>query len=208
MVSWVAVLGIAVVAVGLVLTPGPNTIYLLSRTVAQGRAAGLVSLLGIATGFLVYLAGSAAGLTALFAVVPFLYDGVKFTGAVYLLWLAWRAWRSGRQPEIDIHAAPTASSPLRLYLMGLATNMLNPTIAILYLSLLPQFIDARRGHVALQGVILGLVQIVVTVTLNCLVVLAAGRIGGWLTDRPRLVALQRWLTATVLGALAVRIIVQ
>jgi threonine/homoserine/homoserine lactone efflux protein len=207
MVSWVAVLGIAVVAVGLVLIPGPNTIYLLSRTVAQGRAAGLVSLLGIATGFLIYLLGSAAGLTALFTVVPFLYDGVKFAGAVYLLWLAWNAWRSGRQPEVDVRPAPITSSSLRLYLMGLATNLLNPTIAILYLSLLPQFIDARRGHVALQGIILGLVQIVITVTLNCLIVLAAGRIGGWLTDRPRLMRLQRWFTATVLGALAVRIIV-
>ncbi len=208
MVSWVAVLGIALVAVGLVLTPGPNTIYLLSQTVAQGRAAGLVSLLGIATGFLVYLLGSAAGLTALLAHVPFVYDGLKVLGAVYLFWLAWQAWRSGRKPPVDVTPAPPIRSRLRLYLLGLATNMLNPTILILYLSLLPQFIDPERGRVALQGVILGLVQIVIMVTLNGLIVLAAGRITGWLTDRPRVARLQRRLTGTVFGALAVRIIVQ
>ncbi|HCT78138.1 MAG TPA: lysine transporter LysE [Micromonosporaceae bacterium] len=206
MVSWVAVLSIALVAVGLVLTPGPNTIYLVSRTVAQGRSAGLVSLLGIATGFFVYLLGSAAGLTTLLNTVPFLYDGVRLLGAAYLAWLAWQAWHSGREPEISVQPALPVSSPIRLYLMGLATNLLNPTIAILYLSLLPQFIDSARGNVALQGVILGSVQIVVTVALNCLIVLAAGRIGPWLTDRPRWGRVQRWLTATVLGALAVRII--
>ncbi|HEY6592608.1 MAG TPA: LysE family transporter, partial [Asanoa sp.] len=81
MVSWTAVVGIALVALGLVLTPGPNMIYLVSRTLAQGRTAGLVSLLGVAVGFLCYLVGSAVGLTALFTVVPFLYDAVKLLGA-------------------------------------------------------------------------------------------------------------------------------
>lgn len=208
MVSWVAVLGIALVAVGLVLTPGPNTIYLLSQTAAQGRSAGLVSLLGIATGFLVYLLACAAGLTALLAHVPFAYAGIKFLGAVYLLWLAWQAWRSGREAPVDVVPAAPVRSRRRLYLMGLATNMLNPTILVLYLSLLPQFIDPSRGNVALQGVILGLVQIVIMLTLNCLIVLAAGHLTGWLTDRPRIARLQRRLTGTVFGALAVRIIVQ
>jgi threonine/homoserine/homoserine lactone efflux protein len=204
-VSWPAVLSIVLVAVGLVLTPGPNTIFLLSRTIAQGRAAGMVCLLGITTGFLVYLAGAAAGLLALFEVVPYLYDGVRLLGAGYLFLLAWQAFRAGRG-RIGVVCAPVERSRLRLYLTGLAINLLNPTIAILYLSLLPQFVDAHRGHAVLQGVILGLVQIAVMVTLNGLVVLAAGRIAPWFTDRPQWTHLQRVLTAGVLGALAVRLI--
>jgi threonine/homoserine/homoserine lactone efflux protein len=206
MVSCAAVLSIALVAVGLVLTPGPNTVFLLSRTITQGRAAGLVCLLGSATGLLVYLAGAAAGLPVLLRAVPFLYDGVRLLGAGYLCLLAWQALRAGRGPAAGLDEQPATRSRLRLYLAGLAINLLNPTIAILYLSLLPQFVDAHRGHVALQGVILGLVQIFVMVSLNGLMVLAAGRIGPWFTDRPQWTHLQRVVTAGVLGALAVRLI--
>jgi threonine/homoserine/homoserine lactone efflux protein len=204
-VSYAAVLSIALVAVGLVLTPGPNTVFLLSRTIAQGKAAGLVCLLGSATGLLVYLAGAAAGLLVLLRAVPFLYDGVRLLGAGYLFLLAWQAIRAGRGRRAEA-PEPAARPRLRLYLAGLATNLLNPTIAILYLSLLPQFVDAQRGHAALQGVILGLVQIFVTVSLNGLVVLAADRIGPWFTDRPQWTHLQRVMTAGVLGALAIRLL--
>src|SRR4051794_17184793 len=95
MVNTAALFGIATVALGLVLTPGPNMIYLVSRSITQGRRAGLVSLLGVATGFLVYLAAATAGLTAAFAAVPELYAAVKLAGAGYLLYLAWQALRPG-----------------------------------------------------------------------------------------------------------------
>jgi threonine/homoserine/homoserine lactone efflux protein len=205
MIGSAAVLGIALVALGLVLTPGPNMIYLVSRTLAQGRSAGLMSLLGVAAGFLVYLFGSAAGLTALFAVVPFLYDVVRLVGAGYLLWLAWQAVRSGKRSMFVAQALPVHSSR-RLFTMGLVTNLLNPKIAVLYVSLLPQFIDPRRGHVASQGLLLGLVQISIAITVNGLIVLAAGRIAHWLATRPGWIRVQRWVMASVLGALAVRLI--
>jgi threonine/homoserine/homoserine lactone efflux protein len=165
----------------------------------------MVCLLGSATGWLVYLAGATAGLLVLVRAVPFLYDGLRLLRAGYLLFLAWQAIRAGRGQAGDV-PAPAARSRLRLYLAGLATNLLNPTIAILYLSLLPQFVDARRGHVALQGAILGLVPVFVTVSLNGLVVLAAGRLGPWFTDRPQWTHLQRVMTAAVLGALAFRLL--
>jgi threonine/homoserine/homoserine lactone efflux protein len=205
MVVWTAVLGIALVALGLVLTPGPNMVYLVSRTLAQGRSAGLVSLLGVAAGFLVYLAASALGLTALFAVVPFLYEAVKLLGAGYLLLLAWQALRAGRGALFVARPLPP-DPPARLFTMGLVTNLLNPKIAVLYMSLLPQFIDPRRGHVAGQGLVLGLVQIVIALTVNCLIVLTAGRIARWLAARPGWMRVQRWLMASVLGALAVRLV--
>ncbi len=202
MVSSVAVLSIALIAMGLVLTPGPNTVYLVSRTMAQGRAAGMVSLLGVGAGFVVYLVGSAAGVTAVLTLVPHVFDAIRFTGSTYLMWLAWHTVRS--RSIVDTNGL-VSHSPGRLFLVGFATNLLNPTIAVLYLSLLPRFIDSARGNVALQGLILGSVQISIMLAFNCLIVLAAGRIAPWLTNRPRWLRVQRWLAATVLASLAVQI---
>ncbi len=204
MVNTAAVVGIALVALGLVLTPGPNMIYLVSRTLSQGRAAGLVSLLGVAAGFFVYLLGSAAGLTALFATVPVLYEALKIGGGAYLLWLAWQALR--KNGSVFTPQALDPDPRRRLFAMGLVTNLLNPKIAILYVSLLPQFIDPARGSVAAQGLILGLVQIAIALTVNFLIVLSAGRISEWLAKRPTWIRIQRWFMATVLGALAVRML--
>jgi threonine/homoserine/homoserine lactone efflux protein len=205
MVSSVAVLSIALVAVGLVLTPGPNTVYLVTRTMAQGRTAGMVCLSGVATGFVIYLAGSAAGVTALLTLVPHMLQGIRAVGATYLLWLAWHTLRSPSIVDTEEQARETP--PGKLFLLGLATNLLNPTVAVLYLSLLPQLIDTARGNVALQGLILGSVQAGIMLAFNCLVVLAAARIAGWLSDHPRWQRVQRWLASTILGALAVQIVV-
>lgn len=204
MVDSAAVWGIGLVALGLVMTPGPNMIYLVSRTLAQGRRAGLVSLLGVAAGFFVYLTGSAFGLTAIFATVPIAYEILKILGAAYLLWLAWQALRKNGSPFTPQALEP--DSTRRLFTMGMVTNLLNPKIAILYVSLLPQFIQPERGNVAGQGLVLGLVQIAIAITLNFLIVLSAGQIARWLAQRPTWMRVQRWFMATVLGALAVRML--
>ena len=150
MVSTAAMVGIILVALGLVLTPGPNMIYLVSRTLTQGRRAGLVSLLGVGVGFLVYLAAAIAGLAAVFAAVPMAYAVLKVAGAGYLLYLAWQALRPGGSSVFAPEPLPP-DSPRRLFAMGLVTNLLNPKIAVLYVALLPQFIDPRRGSVATQS---------------------------------------------------------
>ena len=200
-----AIIGIAIVALGLVLTPGPNMIYLVSRTLAQGRAAGLISLLGVAAGFGVYLVGSAIGLTALFATVPMLYPVLKFAGAAYLLYLAWQALHGDK--AVFVAQALKPDPPRRLFTMGLVTNLLNPKIAVLYVSLLPQFIDPARGNVAAQGLVLGLVQICIALTVNCLIVLSAAQIARWLARKPTWLRVQRWFMAGVLGLLAVRLVI-
>ena len=183
MVGSGALLGIALVALGLVLTPGPNMVYLISRSVAQGRRAGLVSLLGVAAGFGVYLATAVAGLAAVFVLVPTLYAVVKLAGAGYLLWLAWRTVRpGGRSPFTPAPLPP--DPPRRLFTMGLVTNLLNPKIAILYVSLLPQFVDPARGHVAAQSLLLGLTQIAVALSVNALIVLSAGTLAVFFARRP------------------------
>ena len=201
-----AVLGVAAVALGMVLTPGPNMIYLASRSISQGRRAGLISLAGVAVGFFCYLAATAAGLSALFSAVPVAYDAVKIAGALYLLWLAWRMLRPGgvsafETRELDTH------SPRRLFLMGLVTNLLNPKIALMYAALIPQFVTPANGSAGSQFLQLGLIQIIVAVTVNGLIVLAAATMSRYLTRHPRVLKAQRVASGTVLGFFALKMAV-
>ena len=198
-----ALLGFALVSLGMVLTPGPNMIYLISRSITQGAAAGIVSLGGVALGFVFYMLCAAFGITALLLAVPYAYDALRFSGAAYLLWLAWQAVKpNGRSPfqvkklQID--------SPRKLFAMGFVTNLLNPKIAMLYLALLPQFIDPAVGSVLTQSLTLGSIQTVISVSVNAIIALAAGSIARFLGTRPTWLLLQRWLMGTVLTGLAVK----
>lgn len=204
MLTGAAVAGIALVALGLVLTPGPNMIYLVSRSVTQGRRAGFVSLLGIAAGFAVYLAAAAAGLATIFVAVPAAYTALKIAGTGYLLYLAWRALKPCGGSEFTVRTLPV-DPPRRLFTMGLVTNLLNPKIAVLYVSLLPQFVDPARGSVALQSLLLGLTQIVVALTVNALIVVTAGSLAVFLHTRPVWLRSQQLVMGTVLGALALQL---
>jgi threonine/homoserine/homoserine lactone efflux protein len=199
-----ALLGIAAVALGLVLTPGPNMIYLVSRSVTQGRRAGLISLTGVAAGFAVYLVAATAGIATIFALVPAVYTAIKLAGAAYLLWLAWRTVRPGGESVFAPRPFPE-DPPRKLFTMGLVTNLLNPKIAILYVSLLPQFVDPARGHVATQSLTLGLTQIVIALSVNALIVLTAGSIAAFLARRPLWLRAQRYVMGTVLAGLALRV---
>lgn len=193
----------AAIALGMVLTPGPNMVYLVSRSICQGRTAGLVSLGGVALGFVFYMLCAAFGLTALVLAVPFAYDAIRITGAFYLLWLAWQAVRPGGRSPFQVKALPK-DSPRKLFLMGFLTNLLNPKIAVMYLSLLPQFIDPARGSVLYQALALGMTQIVTSVVVNALIAISAASIALFLTRRPAFAVVQRWVMGTVLAGLAVR----
>jgi threonine/homoserine/homoserine lactone efflux protein len=204
MIGLRAIAGIAAIAVVLAITPGPNMIYLVSRAVTQGRRAGLVSLSGVAVGFLAYVALVALGLAAVLTLVPLLYLGLRLTGAAYLLYLAWRALRPGGDSVFAPRQLPR-EPPRRLWRMGMVTTLLNPKVAVLYISLLPQFVDPHRGHVAWQTLTLGLVQVAVALTVNAVVVLSAATVAGFLTHRPGWQRAQRYLMGTVLVGLAVRV---
>lgn len=206
MVSTHAVLGMAVIALGLVLTPGPNMIYLVSRSVTQGKRAGLVSLLGVAVGFFVYLLAAIAGIATLFTLVPAVYTTVKLAGAAYLLWLAWNTLKPGGTSAFDPKPLPP-DPPRKLFTMGLVTNLLNPKIAILYISVLPQFVEPDKGSVALQSLLIGLTQIVIAVSVNALIAIGAGSISSFLKSRPRWLKIQRYVMGTVLAGISVRVAV-
>jgi len=196
-------LAFAVIALGMVLTPGPNMVYLISRTICQGRLAGLISLGGVALGFVFYMLCAAFGITALVMAVPFAYDVIRFAGALYLLWLAWQAVRPGGRSAFEVRELDE-DPPRKLFLMGFLTNLLNPKIAVMYLSLLPQFIAPDAGPILGQALILGSVQIVISAAVNSAIILSAAAIAGFLIRRPSFATVQRWVMGTVLAALAVR----
>lgn len=189
----------------LVLTPGPNMLYLLSRSICQGRAAGVISLFGVVLGFVVHMLAASLGLSALLLTVPLAFELLKWAGAAYLLWLAWQAIRpAGR----DWFAAPPGlpvEPPRRLFLMGLFTSILNPKVAMFYLSIFPQFVSPSHGSVFWQSIGLGLIQISTSFAVNLLIALFAAHLCLWLGQRPVWVRVQKWVMASVLGALALRL---
>lgn len=204
MISLAAVVGVAAIALGLVVTPGPNMIYLVSRSLTQGRRAGLISLCGVACGFVAYLVATTAGLAALFVAVPALFVVVKLLGAAYLLYLAWGIVRPGGRSIFAADAEGKVHSPRRLFLMGLTTCLLNPKIALMYAALLPQFVDPAAS-IPLQLLGLGLVQIAVAVTVNAGWVLAAAWVANLIRARPVAQQVQRWVSGSLLGGFAVHL---
>lgn len=206
MVTLSQLLPFAAIALGLVLTPGPNMIYLISRSLCQGRKAGYISLTGVALGFVFYMVCAALGITALIMAVPLAYEALRVAGACYLLYMAWQAIFGGKSP-FQLRDLPPDSSR-KLFTMGLLTNLLNPKTAVIYLTLLPQFIKPEQGHVLSQSLLLGSAQIITSMLVNSLIILAAGTIAGFLAQRPTWQKLQRWLMGTVLTGLAVRMMLE
>ncbi|GAB3347116.1 LysE family translocator [Lysobacter tyrosinilyticus] len=187
----------------MVLTPGPNMIYLVSRSISQGPRAGVVSLFGVVCAFLVHMTAAAAGLTALFMAVPLAYEVLKLAGAAYLLYLAWQAVKPGARSPLQPTLLPP-DSRWKLFRMGFLTCLLNPKAAVLYLSILPQFVDPHRGSVFAQSVLLGCLQIAISFTFNLLIALSAAGIASWFARKPVWMAAQRYFMGTVLGGLAIR----
>lgn len=193
-----------VTCVLLVLTPGPNLLYLISRTLCQGRRAGLISLAGTTSGFVAHVVAASLGLSAVLIAVPVMFDAVRFAGAAYLLWLAFDSVRS-RGAGLFTPRSLAPEPPAKLYRTGLLTSILNPKVALFYLALFPQFIVPAQGHVLLQSLALGATQIVIAVVGDALFVLAAARISRRLALRPLWMAVQRWVQGGVFAAIAVKL---
>ena len=195
----------ALACVLLALTPGPNLMYLISRTLCQGRAAGMVSLAGTTTGFLFYALAAAFGLTAIFVAIPVLYDVVRWAGAGYLLWLAWDAVRPRGNGGLFARRDLPSAKPGVLLRTGMLTSILNPKVALFYLALFPQFVDPSRGSVLAQSLLLATVQIVIDGFCDMLFVLAASQAATWLAERPSWLKAQRWVLGGVFAGIAVKL---
>lgn len=194
----------AALSFGLAATPGPNMLYLVSRALAQGTAAGMVSLGGCQVGSLVIMLCAAAGLTAALFAVPYAWDVLRLGGAAYLAFLAWQCLRPGGQPIFAPRAMPREPAA-RLFSVGFATAALNPKVALFYVAVLPPFIDPGRGDVFTQGVILGAVQITVAIVFDGVLVYGAAGVARFLGTRPGWMAAQRWILGAALGLIAVRL---
>jgi threonine/homoserine/homoserine lactone efflux protein len=185
----------------LALTPGPVWVYLLSRTLTQGRRAGYFSLIGVMAGVLVHLLAAALGLSAVLIAVPAAFDAIKLAGAAYLLWLAWTTLRGG---GFSFTPQPLDPVPDRvLFRQSLTASVINPKVAVFYLSLFPQFIDPASGPVLLQSLALGVVHITVSTLVDGALVTVAGALSVWVAQRPEWLRLQRWALGGAFGALAV-----
>nr|WP_123863740.1 LysE family translocator [Burkholderia plantarii] len=193
------------VAVGgmLAVTPGPNMVYVMSRSVSQGRKAGLTSLAGVMLGYLIYMFGAAFGITALFLTIPGAGRLLAAAGALYLFYLAWQAARPGGRSPFEI-GARRAEQPGRLFAMGTATSLLNPKLAMLFLSLLPQFIDYQAGNVFRQSMLLGTSLIGAFAAVNAAVAVSSASLAGFLATRPRWLLAQRRVMGGMLFVLAVK----
>ena len=194
----------AALSLGLALTPGPNMLYLVSRSLAQGTGAGMVSLLGCQAGSLAIMLAAAAGITAALLAIPYAWDILRVGGALYLLFLAWQCVRPGGQPLFDPRAMPREPAT-RLFAVGAATAALNPKVALFYMAVLPPFLDPALGNTFLQAAILGAVQIAICTAFDAVLVWGATGTARFLGTRPGWMAAQRWVLGAALGLLAVKL---
>jgi threonine/homoserine/homoserine lactone efflux protein len=194
----------ALAALILVISPGPNMIYLISRSITQGRKAGLISLAGVVCGFVFHIILVSFGLTAILFAVPFAFIGLKVLGVTYLLYLAWQAVKPNSKNVFAPNRDLPEDRPGKLFRIGFLTNVLNPKVAVFYLSLFPQFIKPEYGPVLSQSLQLGMTQVLVSCTVNFIIVLLAARTAIWFGKNPAWIKVQKWFMATVLAGLAVK----
>lgn len=188
-------------SLALLLTPGPAVMYIVTRSVDQGRKAGFVSVLGIEVGTLFHIAAAALGLSAILASSALLFDVVKYLGAAYLIYLGIRKLLS-KDESADV-TVNKQQNLRQIFQQGVVVNVLNPKTALFFLAFLPQFVDPARGSVPLQMVMLGLIFVTLASTTDGLYALLAGTFGGWLKSSKHFLRVQRYVTGTVYIGLGV-----
>lgn len=188
----------------LVISPGPNMIYLISRTITQGKKAGLTSLAGVICGFLFHIVMVSFGLTAVLFAVPYAYVVLKTLGTVYLLYLAYQAIKPNRKNIFEVDRNISIDRPRKLFTVGFLTNVLNPKVAVFYLSFFPQFIKPQYGSIFTQSLELGIIQVFVSFSINFIIVLTAAQAARFFAKNPTWIKAQKWFMASVLGFLAIK----
>jgi threonine/homoserine/homoserine lactone efflux protein len=185
-----------VAAVVLLLTPGPAVLYIVTRSVDQGRRAGLISVLGVHAGTLVHVAAAAAGLSAVLVASATAFSVVKYLGAAYLIYLGVRQLvaRAPEPTDVTLAAAPRLS---RAFIDGFIVNVLNPKTALFFLAFLPQFVTVSHGAVPTQIACLGLVFCALGLMTDGLYALTAGSAAQWLRARRGVALTRRWIPGTM-----------
>jgi threonine/homoserine/homoserine lactone efflux protein len=190
-----------VAALVLLLVPGPSVLYVVARSIDQGRRAGITSVLGIHVGTLVHIAAATAGLSALIVSSAVAFTAVKTAGAVYLIGLGlWTIFARRAEPDVALGGERALR---RVFAQGIVVNVLNPKTALFFLAFLPQFVDPNAAHPALQVAFLGLLFMALGLVTDSLWAVAAGTAGGVLRRSTRYVKIQRYVTGSVYVGLGV-----
>ena len=185
------------------LSIGPNALYVMSRSVSQGRKAGILSAFGISVGSFVHTLAAALGLSALLMSSAKAYLVFKYACAAYLIYLGVRMLL--RPHSNQTFTTPRSASLRRIWVQGILTNVLNPETALFFLAFLPQFLDLSKGAVGWQIVTLGIILNAISMVRNTLVSVLTGSVGHLLKNRPSLFRVQQWFAGSVLVALGIRV---
>lgn len=187
----------------LIIAPGSDMLYVITRGMTHGRRAGMLSALGVICGILVHTTAAALGLTLIFQTSGMAFLVVKYLGAAYLIYLGIKSWQ-----EKNVFTLQTSSSTVssqQLFWQGVLSNVLNPKIAIFFLAFLPQFVDKSSNQVTLQLVTLGLTFAFLGLLFLVVVGYSSGAIGSWITRRPHFSQFLGRLSGGILVALGVRL---
>jgi threonine/homoserine/homoserine lactone efflux protein len=187
----------------LIISRGPDMIYVITRGMAHGRRAGILSAIGVVCGILVHTTAAAFGLTLILRTSAFAFLFVKFIGAAYLICLGIKAWRDKSTFTLQTSALITNSGAL--FWQGVLSNVLNPKIAIFFLAFLPQFVDKGSSHVPGQMVVLGLTFAGFGLCFLLVIGYFSGTIGKWLTYRPKSAQFFQRLAGGILIGLGIRL---
>lgn len=191
------------VAWALIIMPGPDMLYVITRGVTQGRRAGMLSALGVICGILVHTTAAAFGLTLLLQTSAFAFLIVKTLGAIYLIYLGVKAWRD--KSTFSVQTSAPSLSFQRVFWQGVLSNVLNPKVAIFFLAFLPQFVDKGSGNVPFQMVMLGLTFACFGLCFLLAIGYSSGKIGSLLTRRPQYAQFLQRLASGILIGLGIRL---
>lgn len=199
----ISTLGLFITAsVALYISPGPDMIYVASRSIGQGQRAGIISCIGVQTGLIIHMLAASFGLAALLAEFPAAFEIIRWLGISYLIYMGLRAiLDKGDAFDLDIQKAE-AWSDNKLYFQGLFVNLFNPKIAVFFLAFLPQFTDPALGDVSTQMLFYGVIFNLGGFPWILLMAVIFGAAGDWLSERPQMMSVQRWVTGSSLLGLA------
>ncbi len=182
-------------ALALLLVPGPAVLYIVTRSIDQGRAAGIVSAFGVGIGTLFHVAAAALGLSALLLSSALAFSMVKYLGAAYLVYLGIQKLRERIEPQQV--EQPHSATLRQIFSQGVVVNLLNPKLALFFFAFLPQFVNPARGSVALQSLLLGLIFVALGMGSDSLYALLAGTLRHWLRGSRAFARVQRYFAGGV-----------